>query len=389
VAQLSVMDVGGNLPASSATLVAERAALAPGGYIPAFDGLRALAVAVVVLVHAFGTSHVALVERIARAGWIGVDLFFVLSGFLITRILLDSRAHPHYFRNFYARRVLRIWPAYYALLAVAYVFGAQLDGPAVHVRWPAFVLFVQNLQGSSLFERAAHPSRALGVTWTLAIEEQFYLLWPLFVRRASRPRLVAILLGVLALSPFLRFAFFRAGGLEASFTPLRLDGLAAGALLALLATDARLSRERLRVWSRRLIGLVLGPCVLGVVLLAGLTTGSLADDVWRAVRYSGLALGFAGLVAAALIPGMLPAWLTRAPLRYVGRISYGIYLSHTLVLILFEHVEVPALFGLPHAVLVGLRFLVACAVVVALATLSWFAFERPILAWKTRFAAGR
>src|SRR5207237_5469360 len=138
-------------------------------------------------------------ERLFANGWMGVDLFFVLSGFLITGILVDSRQSPDYFRNFYAKRSLRIWPLYYALLVFMFVVVPVLRPPDAHTvfekssPWWSYPLFLQNV----LVPSPTSAAGALAVTWSLAIEEQFYLVWPWVVRCCSTAQVRRIALAVI------------------------------------------------------------------------------------------------------------------------------------------------------------------------------------------------
>ncbi len=150
-------------------------------HIPQLDVLRGVAVLEVMLYHAVDIAPSLHLNPAMRAGYTGVDLFFVLSGFLITGILIRSKDEAHYFKNFYARRALRIWPLYYALLLFTFLL---LPAVAPSLReaifegsrpWPSFFFFIQNLMVSH------PPFDTLRVTWSLAIEEQFYLAWPLIV----------------------------------------------------------------------------------------------------------------------------------------------------------------------------------------------------------------
>src|SRR6266699_4069882 len=177
------------------------------GYIPQFDGLRGLAILSVLI------GHSGFLEALPHAGMLeytlfGVNLFFVLSGFLITGILTDSKGSQHYFRNFYARRALRIWPLYYLVLFVAFVvgplFAPSMRPTAVSV-WPAFVFYVQNIVFAN---RGTYPF-GLGATWSLAVEEQFYLTWPVMVFLFKKRTLavVSALLVVVSLSLRLSFHF--------------------------------------------------------------------------------------------------------------------------------------------------------------------------------------
>src|SRR3984885_11738011 len=148
--------------------------------IPQLDAVRGLAV-LSVLLHNTDVDPAFPLGFIAANGWMGVDLFFVLSGFLITGILVDTKNSDGYFRNFYVRRCLRIWPLYYSLLFFMFVivrFLSQSEFQAVvqtSSPWWAFPLFLQNF----LLPISTNAAGPLGVTWSLAIEEQFYLVWPL------------------------------------------------------------------------------------------------------------------------------------------------------------------------------------------------------------------
>src|SRR5205823_4965141 len=166
-------------------------------------------------------------ERLFANGWMGVDLFFVLSGFLITGILLDSTPSDRYVTNFYARRCLRIWPLYYALLVFMFVIVPRLrpsDAHAVFDKsspWWAYPLFLQNV----LLPSPTNAAGPLAVTWSLAIEEQFYLVWPWVVRYASRAQIRRLALLVIGLSPALRLALSAYGVNLYTNVFCRLDGL--------------------------------------------------------------------------------------------------------------------------------------------------------------------
>ena len=161
-------------------------------HIPELDGIRAIAIWMVLVLHTFipdEESGQALARwpkpllLIMGHGWLGVDLFFVLSGFLITGILLDSRNSPHYIRNFYSRRVLRILPVYFVCLAVVLYFYAGYSSYFL-----LSLLFMANMAG--LFQIAI--PHGPGVFWSLAVEEHFYLVWPWLVRLLSRRALALV-----------------------------------------------------------------------------------------------------------------------------------------------------------------------------------------------------
>jgi len=206
--------------------------------LPQLDAIRGVAILLVIF-HNQGTKYPSLhLGTLFANGWMGVDLFFVLSGFLITGILLDTKHSENYFKNFYVRRCLRIWPLYYSVILFMFVIvpflrPSEAQAHALFERsspWWSYLLFLQNFLVSNPTGAAA----SLGVTWSLAIEEQFYIVWPWVVRYCSATQLRRIAVGVMCLSPALRLSVSVYGVDLYSNTFCRLDGLMAGALLALL-----------------------------------------------------------------------------------------------------------------------------------------------------------
>jgi peptidoglycan/LPS O-acetylase OafA/YrhL len=345
-------------------------------HVPALDGLRAIAICLVLLAHFWNDppGH-PLMTRVAAAGWIGVDLFFVLSGFLITGILLRTRTDEGYYSTFYARRTLRIFPLYYLVLAV--IFGllplvTTLPATVVHDRWLYF-FYLSNVAlaagGWQLF--------LLDITWSLAIEEQFYLAWPAIVRWTTRHQLQLVCVAILALVPVARLLAWPVLNWRwvHMLTPFRLDALAMGALLAIAPMPLR--RARL---------LAVGG---GAVLLALILGGVFARDSWLAgtLGYSLLAV----TSGAVLTLGLESRWLAWRPLTAIGTISYGLYLTHPLTLSVTSSVF--QLAGLNLDRLTGLAMLDAIlalsinsAAAMSVATASYLTFERPFLRLKARFA---
>ncbi len=218
-----------------------------GRHIPALDGVRGIAILMVLLGHLFVRNpnpQVSWPLRFAAllfsSGWVGVDLFFVLSGFLITGILYDTQRSAHFFRNFYARRILRIFPLYYAvilgLMAVSLLLGYRWFVPGTLL----YLTYLHTLWINGVGYTTA-PWVNINHLWSLAIEEQFYSVWPLLVFLLGRKRRIAMaaLVGVL-LSVSLRCWVYRSGLIGAhpyatySWTPSRMDGLLLGAVLAML-----------------------------------------------------------------------------------------------------------------------------------------------------------
>ena len=246
------------------------------GFIPALDGLRGIAILLVMLHHFTHfeqtTGFDGPVGSLLAFCWTGVDLFFVLSGFLITGILLDTRGGERYFTNFYARRILRIFPLYYLVLFLAFVVLPKFPAvypvltgvpPAEQVdvpQWP-YWLYLTNV---SVAERGwVHGW--LDVAWSLAIEEQFYVVWPLLVWLCP-PRLVALLCAVILVAEPIARIYAREMDYQVIWiyvlTWYRLDGLAIGALLAVA------HRRGLLPLFDRWVPIVVIACVAGLIACA-------------------------------------------------------------------------------------------------------------------------
>ena len=295
--------------------------------IDALDGLRGIAILLVVLFHALffdpgligsGPPGDSLYLRVVTLGWCGVDVFFVLSGFLITGILLRARGCPRYFTTFYARRALRIFPLYYVVV-VALLFVLDRP-PATAAEKASYLLYYQNVRFALFGELQFDPARL--VTWSLAIEEQFYLVWPAVVWWCGRRTLVRICAIAIVLSIALRL-WLLAEGLQTThfLTPCRLDALATGALVALVGTPPRIAG-----WVAAVVG------AAGLLIVTA-TTGQPWPESIGMQRYGLLAaLVFAAGLFVTVRAGGWPAWVCRVgPLRSLGRYSYCIYLVHFLV----------------------------------------------------------
>ena len=362
------------------------------------DGLRGFAILVVLLDHYLGSyentdfSHYWLIFfRGFSVGRVGVDLFFVLSGFLIGGILLESRDSANYFRTFYLRRVHRILPVYYSWILL-YLIGLGI----LHFFAPAVSLtsadssnafryfpFLQNF-----FPHKTHLEWVwLGVTWSLAIEEQFYLFAPLVVRYVPVRRLPALLVAVVLLAPVLRLLVLLGPVdyhyIAASSTPCRADALALGMLAALAWRSERFHR-----FLRK------NPSFLRRVLLFFFVAVELVMR-WMfkplgvfvgTVGYSTLALFFLALLLFVLAcrESWLAGFMRLGPLRELGTVSYCVYIIHVPVLYVIHRVllhSTPRIDSLLRAAVT----LLATLVTLGIAALSWHFMEKPLIKRGHRF----
>ena len=381
---------------------------ATGGHarVPALDGLRGIAVLLVMVYHfsyagSFSSSPVdAAYARVSGVGWMGVDLFFVLSGFLITGILYDSRGREGYFSSFYARRVLRIFPLYYAFVLLVLPVAALVGTPDPahtlgrlheHLGWYLGygVNFMLTFYGGWKADILSTSH-----LWSLAVEEQFYLLWPPLVLLLSRRALIrtSAALAVAALLVRVGLLLGGAGEVAAFVLPFaRMDALLLGGLVALgvreLGSVAPLARRAPDVLA-----------VSGVVAVATLASApartSYASPWVQTVGYSAIAVFFAALLVTALAAPAGSRWarLLRAPsLATLGKYSYALYVFHPMVMMTLQAVGWgPGRFaGLGGTVQLGVHLgftAFAALVSLAVAWLSWNLLERRFLGFKERYA---
>jgi peptidoglycan/LPS O-acetylase OafA/YrhL len=369
-----------------------------GMRVRGLDGLRGIAILLVMVYHQTVAVGSTAVDRFVGfwtlSGWVGVDLFFVLSGFLITGILYDSRGSTGYFRNFYARRVLRIFPLYYAvvvfsLLILPHLQHWKLDNLA---RINGDELWYWTLLSNfSIGAHAEFRHGILDISWSLAIEEQFYLTWPILVLVLSRRRLVALCCALFVGALAWRSALIVAGVSPitvAVLTPGRVDALATGAFIALLArTEAGL--PRLKTWASATL---VGSAAVVVAVAAWNDGFNPYTGPMAMIGYTALALLFGAVLVLVLTAE--PTWrrirlLEQRPLVALGKYSYALYLFHLPIrAVIRDKVYTPDQFmvvmgsSLPGQVIF---YISATLVSFAAAWLSWHLFERHLLALKRYF----
>ena len=358
-------------------------------YIKGLDGIRGIAVLLVIMIH----SH------LCSFGWVGVQMFFVLSGFLITRILSSdsSKDLKIYLLRFYWRRGLRIWPVYFGFLAVCAVAYFLIKIPeSTPTAWPWLVTFTYNF---GRFIPNFADSNYYGHFWTLCVEEQFYLVWPFVVFFLSPIALRRVVVTMVLAGPVVRFVSGLCLGswLETpaqiakavhSLPTSHLDGFAFGALLTMLPAG-------LGEWMRsRAMKVFLA--MLAVTVAAGLTHAFILqanhlNPGWLALGYGGMSDYFqytwtytllnatsAALILCALQPTILQRWLTWSWLSYIGKISFGLYVFH-LPLMHISHAIWPAGY---HSVQGLTRFVIYFVVAISVSSVSYFFFEKRFLALK-------
>lgn len=370
-------------PAASAQAV-PTAASVWSGHIPALDGIRGLGVILVLIFH-YGSSTMALglgtsVLRVTGIGWSGVDLFFVLSGFLITGLLYDAKGRQNYFKNFYARRTLRIFPLYYfaaiVVIILAVITGYGILGGSNPV-W--VLLYVGNFQmaingGGSILDHF----------WSLAIEEQFYLIWPMIVLSLSRGKLMLVALAMIVISPLVRTLLVLNDAPDLGvyvLTPARMDGLAMGALIALFVRGPR-GIAPLVPWAWRL-GAVSAAAFLVIVVVR--RDFSTSDPVILTAGISLLTIMYSSLLVLSLTFRPLQSVMEMPVMGWFGKYSYGLYVWHPIVNIILLHSPLTAQFEadtpLKVVALVLFAFMVSLLVTLA----SYKFLEAPLLRLKSRF----
>jgi peptidoglycan/LPS O-acetylase OafA/YrhL len=370
----------------------------PGGFqhIPALDGIRGLAILMVLFFHLFasnpetGSKLFDLLSQFRESCYLGVNLFFVLSGFLITGILLDTRTRPHFFKTFYARRALRIFPLYYGVLIVLFLLTRPLH--FIWSGWPIYYLtYTANLALWSVGPLNLHPFN-INHFWSLHVEEQFYLIWPFLVFRIKRLQtLINVSLATCGAILILRILLVsmrpHLHNLYLPYSPTFscADNLLFGcALCALLRTSAR---QRILALAPR----VLAVCA-AILVAAGLYYHGLLWETNFFVPTFGFtlaAISFASLIAMALRPGSNTQRLfATGTLRFFGKYSYGIYVFHysldTMLnsptrLFVSNHLHSKALGVLAGACIV-------MAATIAVAFLSYHLYESRFLSLKRFFS---
>jgi peptidoglycan/LPS O-acetylase OafA/YrhL len=377
--------------------------------ITELDGIRGLAIILVLFKHYVadpiipGASRLGdLVHTVSAMGWTGVDLFFVLSGFLIGGILMDSRDSEHYFKAFYIRRCCRIFPIYLLNLAAFYIALRLLSAGHASQHWfaelftkgsvPPFWTNLTLTQNVFFLATGKYNADWLMVTWSLVVEEQFYLLFPLAVWILRPSWLLPVLLLMICVNPLLQLYLLmfdpRLSDAVGTLLPLPGDALLVGATCAYM-----LRRAKCKTWlaqNSRYLHLAFLLLLLGMVYVAPRYNTSmfrydqlLVYNLLFALFYSCLLL-----LAVSHREGMIAAIMRLAPLQRMGIISYGVFLFNIPVNSLLRGL----MFGkdrLYHGPFDIILTLLALFATLLVASLSWRFVEKPAIAWGHSFLYGK
>jgi len=414
----SVLSISSGLPEATAAAVSKRHAPS-GDRIPVLDGIRGIAVLLVMTYHFWvvgiagnapsssaSSSSAATLSwehvyaYVAGMGWIGVDLFFVLSGFLITGILCDSRESPHYFRVFYGRRTVRIFPLYYAALTIFFLLGpsvmAHIYRPALAdiesgttVKLFAWTYLLNWYEGFKGWNAVAHTLQHF---WSLSIEEQFYLIWPFLVLKLARRRLMAACFSLMAVALALRALLYWLHLPFAAYTwtICRADSLAVGAAVALAARDPG-DWKLLLKWARRLALPALAAIILARILNPRCTVGPGDTPTFFMNTFELTLTGifFAASIALAVashLKSLGHRLLASSFLRFFGKYSYCLYICHLPVIVVFAKAGLNSthLAGKLHSELLAVLAVDAAAFAasIVIAFLSWHLYEKQWLKLK-------
>ena len=376
--------------------------------IPELDALRCFAVLAVIAVH-YRPPRETMINHLLAMGWAGVDVFFAISGFLITSILLGMRDTPHPFRTFYGRRTARIFPPYYLVLFVIWVvalsqhlfiarflgiggfFFAPSLAPQPIIDALRHILITRTLDHSTSsidLHQLHEVTESLFVIWSLSVEEIFYLVWAPIVLRAKSRCVAACAVVPIFLCPVLRLLAHTAGFPEYTSFFLRVDSLCAGACVALLLRAMRRDPHNDRLDRALKIALLLSGTILAAIVWHTSSVHGVeirSTLLFAFIGYSSLAFFSSSVVGLCAIHSgssrLLLRMLRLPPVLYIGTVSYVIYLIHIPVYVATRAALLR--FGVLRISPWVISSL-ALGLTIALASVSWRYFESPILAWKDR-----
>lgn len=349
--------------------------------ISRLDGVRTLAITLVLICHYFTyqlspifKGPIKYLKEATFFTWSGVDLFFVLSGFLIGRILIFNRSSENYFKAFYMRRCFRIFPAYYFVLFVFILFVLAGKSPnfsyLMNKPFPlySYFFYLQNFWAAHLNDMGAEW---LGITWSLALEEQFYLVLPLIIYFLNTKYLPIFLITCIVLSPIIRA--FTPGLGSYVLLPARMDSLLCGVLIAYYHLNGTIDKV---FFGRKSILKLLITCFFILIFVCGKF-----EDMGGTLMHSVLTLFYGSFLIFVLIANedsSFIKFLSNSSMAFIARISYMIYLTHQLFSGLLHQLllnQSPAIYNYKSAAVT----LLALVCTIGFSTISFYLLEKPIL----------
>ncbi len=348
------------------------------GYMPQLDSLRAIAVLLVLFEHWAPENSVL---KLLPVGMIGVTLFFVLSGFLITQILIKSRNLSeemdsnkiHSAKQFYIRRTLRIFPIYYITIFILYFFNIQ----DLRQKFLWFLFYASNFY----FYNIHNWDGSLSHLWTLAVEEQFYIIWPFIILFIPKRLLLRSIIFVIFLGPLFRmvlFYFSDRSDWTVSFihvlTPSCMDCFGLGALLAYF----RINENKSFILRNKPALIFLSLNILSIIILLFFEENIFSVFLFR-FNISAICLFIISKTSLGF-SGFLKNIFENKILMYLGKISYGLYLFHNFIPLIYSAFKMPAIQD------AYLKFMVQVSILIFISSVSWFLIEKPINNLKRYFS---
>lgn len=359
--------------------------------MPELDGIRGLAILFVILYHYFAVAipkgsglAYKVIRQILSNGWSGVDLFFVLSGFLITGILIDNREANNYYKVFYIRRITRIFPLYYFFLLIFIILSSSSNNlPVLNQELfinvlpiGSYFLYIQNFYMAIVGD---FGNEFLAVTWSLAIEEQFYLLLPLLIRINKPNRFPITVLFFISIPLILRASLPTGGYFDFVLTPWRFDSLFMGAFLAVIYRSPNFLELLLR--NIRYIK------ILFVALLVFFVYSSIVEDLGSLDHLFIFSILYGCLIFLSLAEkdSSLTKIARNRHLIFLGNISYGVYLFHQIINGLLHYgffKQMPSIQDLPTVIVTLLSLLLT----ILISFISYRVFERRFINFGHRYS---
>ncbi|WP_152267439.1 acyltransferase family protein [Agriterribacter humi] len=357
-------------------------------YYPALDGLRGIAILSVILFHNFEYTNAF------SLGWLGVDLFFVISGFLITTILLQTINNRYYFRNFYIKRILRIFPLFYvSLILILYLLPLLLSEYSDKIFYYKhyqlwFWTFLQNwLLGLNFPNENTSP--IIQHFWSLAVEEQFYLIWPLLIFWIKNPKtlcllIITLLLGVNILRASLLLLHLNTIPFGTIFPFTRIDGICSGSLLALILY------LKLKIKIKHFI--IIGSIILSLNFLFYIIYPHYMLNLiyFSCIGYTSFSLLFSIIIYLLLNKNsyFINIVLENRIIKLIGKVSFGLYIIHYPVYILMGYhlQEWARLSGMPNHLILAITSVITTIIGIILSIFSYYCFEIHFLRLKKKFS---